>query len=149
MKKNRKGFTLVELLAVIVVLAIIMIIAIPNVLESMTTARKNSFKLFGQDSLNKAIAQYQTDILTGTTKTCYTISELRGNSSGSYKGYVTVTITAGADTTFAITYSDGSNYSATGATYQSLESDYSTTNTGGIKAEKNTTIANTCPTTTP
>ena len=43
MKNTRKGFTLVELLAVIVILAIIMIIAIPSVLGTMTTARKKSF----------------------------------------------------------------------------------------------------------
>ena len=40
---ERKGFTLVELLAVIVILSIIMIIAIPSVLSTMTTARKKSF----------------------------------------------------------------------------------------------------------
>ena len=40
---KRKGFTLVELLAVIVILAIIMIIAIPSVLSTMTVARKKSF----------------------------------------------------------------------------------------------------------
>jgi type IV pilus assembly protein PilA len=41
--KKKKGFTLVELLAVIVILAIIMIIAIPAVLNTMQTARKKSF----------------------------------------------------------------------------------------------------------
>ncbi|UKI28884.1 MAG: type II secretion system GspH family protein [Clostridium sp.] len=39
-KVIKKGFTLVELLAVIVVLAIIMIIAIPAVVESMNNAKK-------------------------------------------------------------------------------------------------------------
>ena len=43
MKKN-KGFTLVELLAVIVILAIIMIIAIPAVLQTMQSARQKTFK---------------------------------------------------------------------------------------------------------
>ena len=38
-KLGRKGFTLVELLAVIVVLAIVMVVAIPNVLNSITSAR--------------------------------------------------------------------------------------------------------------
>lgn len=37
-KLNKKGFTLVELLAVIVILAVIMVITIPTVLSSMGTA---------------------------------------------------------------------------------------------------------------
>ena len=45
-KRNNKGFTLVELLAVIVILAIIMIIAIPSVLATMSTARKKTFEEF-------------------------------------------------------------------------------------------------------
>lgn len=36
---NKKGFTLVEILAVIVVLAIIMIIAIPNINDAFSTAK--------------------------------------------------------------------------------------------------------------
>jgi type IV pilus assembly protein PilA len=43
MKRNRNGFTLVELLAVIVVLGIILVIAIPNVLGIIDNARKDSF----------------------------------------------------------------------------------------------------------
>ena len=38
---KNKGFTLVELLAVIVILAIIMIIAVPNVTEAMNNSKKN------------------------------------------------------------------------------------------------------------
>ena len=44
--KKKNGFTLVELLAVIVVLAIIMIIAIPSVLDVMNTARKKAFVMY-------------------------------------------------------------------------------------------------------
>ena len=40
---NKKGFTLVELLAVIAILAILEIIALPNVLKMFNDARKNSF----------------------------------------------------------------------------------------------------------
>ncbi len=43
MNRNKKGFTLVELLAVIVVLAVILAIAIPNVLGIIDNARKDSF----------------------------------------------------------------------------------------------------------
>ena len=40
---NKKGFTLVELLAVIAILAILVIIALPNVLKMFNDAKKNSF----------------------------------------------------------------------------------------------------------
>ena len=39
---NKKGFTLVELLAVIVVLAIILVIAVPRILDVIESARKES-----------------------------------------------------------------------------------------------------------
>ncbi len=57
MKKN-KGFTLVELLAVIVILAIIMIIAIPAVINTMQTARKKTMVEFAQKVLNELSKTY-------------------------------------------------------------------------------------------
>ena len=45
MKRNKgKGFTLVELLAVIVILAVILIIAVPQVTNTIQTSRLNSIK---------------------------------------------------------------------------------------------------------
>lgn len=41
--KNKKGFTLVELLAVIVILAILLAIAIPKVTQYITKSRKDSY----------------------------------------------------------------------------------------------------------
>ena len=41
--KNKKGFTLVELLAVIAILAILVIIALPNVMGMFNDAKKSSF----------------------------------------------------------------------------------------------------------
>lgn len=41
---NKKGFTLVELLAVIAILAILVIIALPNVLNLYNDAKKGSFQ---------------------------------------------------------------------------------------------------------
>ena len=41
--KNKKGFTLVELLAVIAILAILVIIALPNVIGMFNDAKKSSF----------------------------------------------------------------------------------------------------------
>ena len=44
MKHNKKAFTLIELLAVIVVLAILSLIAVPMVLKTIKGARENSYK---------------------------------------------------------------------------------------------------------
>ena len=43
-RDNMKGFTLVELLAVIIILAILVLVALPNVTGMMNNARKNAFK---------------------------------------------------------------------------------------------------------
>ena len=40
---NKKGFTLVELLAVIAILALIVIIALPNVFSMFNEAKKDTF----------------------------------------------------------------------------------------------------------
>lgn len=60
MKMNKKGFTLVELLAVIVILAIIALIATPIILNVIDDARVNSAKnsAYGYiDAVEKANAQ--------------------------------------------------------------------------------------------
>ena len=41
--RNRKGFTLLELLLVIVILALLLIIAIPKIIEFISSSRKNSY----------------------------------------------------------------------------------------------------------
>ena len=42
--KKRNGFTLVELLAVIVILAIILVIAVPSIMNTIKDARRASFE---------------------------------------------------------------------------------------------------------
>lgn len=54
--KNTRGFTLVELLAVIVVLAIVMVIAVNAIMPQMSEARKNVFAI----EVNGAIESAQT-----------------------------------------------------------------------------------------
>ena len=42
--KKKKGFTLVELLAVIVILAVILVIAVPQIMSTIENARKGTFE---------------------------------------------------------------------------------------------------------
>lgn len=91
-KLNKKGFTLVELLAVIVVLAIIMVLTVPSVLSSMNSARQSSFLLYAGKMLEAAQGKYQSESLLTTPSTCYDLSTLSGNGSKQYKGVVKVSI---------------------------------------------------------
>ncbi len=63
--KNKKGFTLVELLAVIVILAVIIVIASSSVGGLMTEARKNALAIEGNELVNAAKNAYQLAILNG------------------------------------------------------------------------------------
>ena len=89
MKNNNQGFTLVELLAVIVVLAIIMIIAVPNVLNSLEKAKVNAFKVYAQEVLMKATEFKQvSELQSNESKSCYTISEIKMETANKYQGVV-------------------------------------------------------------
>ena len=56
--KSKKGFTLVELLAVIVILGVIMVIAIPSVLETMQVAKTKSLQEYAQKVRNAGERKY-------------------------------------------------------------------------------------------
>ena len=67
--KNKRGFTLVELLAVIVVLSLVMIIAIPAISKNTRNAREavlktkvdliiNESVIWGEDNLNYFFLQF-------------------------------------------------------------------------------------------
>ncbi len=69
--KNKKGFTLVELLAVIAILAILVLIAIPNILNLYRNARENVFVSDVQSILRASEQAYVTNSLTNKNKTCF------------------------------------------------------------------------------
>lgn len=112
MKKQSKGFTLVELLAVIVILAVIILIAINAVLPQMTKARKNSFADEVMNYAKAAETKYVADSAQETddeeediTKgVCYTLEELNGEyvskNDSNYSGIVIIKQNAQKTTLF-------------------------------------------------
>ncbi len=101
MKKTNKGFTLVELLAVIVILAIIMIIAIPAVLQTMQSARQKTFKEY----VTKVYTQAQNSYLAATQ-----------DFSGEGKAVtgITVKVDGNTRTCTGFNVKDGLGFSSTG-----------------------------------
>ena len=92
---SKKGFTLVELLAVIVILAIIMLIAIPAVLNTLQTARKKAFSEYVDKIVTLAEQKDLSNELLQTNSssecTVYDITkDLELSSTGDYKGYILV-----------------------------------------------------------
>ena len=67
--KKRNGFTLVELLAVIVILAIILVIAVPQIINTIRDSKISSFKSSAMMVASAAETQYLTAKLQGKVKT--------------------------------------------------------------------------------
>jgi type IV pilus assembly protein PilA len=125
MLKSKKGFTLVELLAVIVILAIILAIAVPSISGMVSNAKKSAF----EDDVKMIITgiEYQTlessvdsaitapavgDILTslddyGANSSDYTEASITSLDP------ITVTITSAANSKFGA-------WTVTGATKASV-----------------------------
>ncbi len=66
-KLNRKGFTLVELLAVIVILAIVVGIALTTVLPTLKKSRQNAFELTADTAADFFEKQYSLYLIGENT----------------------------------------------------------------------------------
>ena len=95
--KNKKGFTLVEVLAVIIILALILVIAIPQILNVISSSRMSTFKISATSLLDHAEKKYYADrleamkkpsqityggineIASGASKPCTELVELNSN----------------------------------------------------------------------
>ena len=113
MKKNN-GFTLVELLAVIVILAIIMVLAIPAVLDTVTTSRKSSFSTYAKKTVvatdQKNTEEEMTNKISGKGIYTYSIKEDLGlSATGSYEGYVVIDNCTESEKQYYVYLADG-NY---------------------------------------
>lgn len=68
----RKGFTLIKLLAVIVVISIISLIATPSVLNIIEEAKKNAFRSIAYGIMEAAKLSYAQNALNGNKVDKYT-----------------------------------------------------------------------------
>jgi len=92
-KIKEKGFTLVELLAVIVILAIILIIAVPAVLFTLENAKRKSFGEYVNKVSILSQKQVTEDQMLGNVSSTECIvydvkSGLGLNNTGNYEGWV-------------------------------------------------------------
>jgi len=71
---NKRAFTLVELLAVIVVLAIILVLAIPRVMNAIEESRKESVRITGENLINGAQDKAVSESITSAEDKIYTIT---------------------------------------------------------------------------
>ena len=79
--KNKKGFTLVELLAVIVILAVILVIAIPMILDVIDSSKLSSFESSARMIISDAEKQYAINKVNGIEEelSCENTSKLNNN----------------------------------------------------------------------
>ncbi len=112
---NKKGFTLVELLAVIAILAILVIIALPNVLKMFNDSKKNSFMTEVRDIYKQAQTQFIADSMTTAGGKTYAAAKLNCTSGttplelqGRELKYVVVLDNTGKVTSISV--ADGTYY---------------------------------------
>lgn len=84
--KDKRGFTLVELMAVLAVLAIIAAIAVPRFTGTINTAKKNADKASAQIIARAAEQKYLDDQSTGTET--YVVKEGSGISNNLVPDYL-------------------------------------------------------------
>ena len=82
MRLNKKGFTLVELLAVIVVLALLMVVAGSSIGSALTNSKKSSLRLEAKKLYDGLEKEIQTYAMFGTITKDIVNNQLNPNFNG-------------------------------------------------------------------
>ena len=89
MRKNSKGFTLVELLAIVVILALIAVIAAPNMTRQIRENEENTQNILNQKIENAAhlyAAKYYANQLVNGNTVSFTLTDLQSDGLINLKG---------------------------------------------------------------
>ena len=62
---DKKGFTLIEILAVITIVSVLMVIIVPNIVKSMHASRMSALKSFGSKMFDEAESRLEAERLAG------------------------------------------------------------------------------------
>ena len=143
---NKKAFTLIELIAVIVILAIIMLIAVPKILDVIETSKKNSLvsgtkiiaKAIQADSLSTGKKYYKLDSL-GILYRCNDGEACTSTTQVKYSGKL---IPLSGDSVIFVKNTDGSVELQSGATICDKSKKYCITASNGDIPLKSVKIDN-------
>ncbi len=105
---KKKGFTLVELLAVIAILAILMLLITPNILKMFQSGRKDAFKVQIESLVNAAQKEITVDTFEGSQNTKY----CKGTGIGCYN-YMELS-TSDSDIKYIINFGSDNKVSSVG-----------------------------------
>lgn len=135
-KNNKKGFTLMELLAVIVILSVLILLAMPAVLRLMENARKNAFQTETESLVKIAQTAYTNEAANssynGKTKICYTLDYLTSAGYTEKKfetgaGSIQIDITDSTNIEYKVWYKSGA-YAYNGNTFDEVKDGKTATN---------------------